>query len=75
MRWLVLGLLLCGAPALAQQLPTQPPVTLTISVEQAMLIDQTLGQIGCANVQQLMVCMQALDLRSIIHEQVKAQDK
>ena len=77
MRWLFLvGLLLGGHEALAQQqLPAQPPVTLTLEVEDAMLIVQTLGQIGCQNVQQLMVCERAVTLLRKVQDQVKAQQK
>lgn len=64
-----------ASPALAQQLPTQPPVTLTLEVEDAMLIVQTLGQIGCQNVQQLMACNRAAALLLKIQDQVKAQGK
>ncbi len=46
---------------------------LTIEVEDAMLIVQTLGAIGCQNVQQLIVCERARDLLKTIQSQVKAQ--
>jgi hypothetical protein len=58
-----------------QQLPAQPPVTLTLEVEDAMLIVQTLGQIGCQNVQQLTACNRAAALLLKIKDQVKAQGK
>ena len=65
---LLAGLLL--APTLAQ---AQVPVTLTLQVEDVMLLVQTLGAIGCQNVQQLIVCEQARDLRKKIQDQVKLQ--
>ena len=47
-----------GGPALAQELAA-PKLTLSVTQEQAMLIVQTLGAIGCGTVTQLMVCQQA----------------
>ena len=75
-QWLFLGgVLLCGHQVLAQQqLPVQPPVTLTIEVEDAKLIVQMLGAIGCQNVQQLIVCERARDLLKKIQDQAKAQE-
>ena len=74
-QWLFLvGVLLGGHDVLAQQqLPAQPPVTLTVEVDEAMLVVQTLGQIGCQNVQQLMVCERAKRLLKKIQDQVKLQ--
>ena len=62
-----------STPALAQQ--KQPPVTLTIEVEDAMLIVQTLGAIGCQSVQQLIMCERAVVLLRKVQDQVKAQGK
>jgi hypothetical protein len=76
MRGLFLaGLLLYGHQALAQQLPAQPPVTLSVEVRDAMLVVETLKAIGCPSVQQLIVCQQAVDLIRKIQDQVKAQEK
>jgi hypothetical protein len=70
---LALGLL--GFASLAQAQEVVPKVTLSITVEQAQLIVQTLGQIGCQNVTQLAVCQQAADLLRDMREQIKAQVK
>ena len=82
-RLLILaGILLCGHTALAQQSSTQPAgellapkLTLSVTTEQAMLIVQTLGQIGCQNVTQLVICHQAAELLREIREQAKAQGR
>ena len=68
---LALGLL--GFASLAQAQEVAPKVTLSITVEQAQLIVQTLGQIGCQNVSQLVICQQAADLLRDMREQIKAQ--
>jgi hypothetical protein len=72
----VLGLLLSGFETHAQQqLPTQPPVKLTLSVEQVQLIVQTLPVIGCQSVAQLIVCQKAVELLAEIKRQTGEQVK
>ena len=68
---LAAGLLLGGHDALAQD----AKLTLQVTTEQAMLIVQTLGAIGCQNVTQLAVCQQAAELLRDIREQAKAQGR
>ena len=76
MRRLIAVMLLLGGPALAQQPITGvPPLHLEVTVEQAMLIVQTLGAISCQNVTQLAVCQQAVELLRDMREQIKAQGK
>jgi len=72
MRVVLLALGLLGFASIAQ---TQeiPKLTIKVSTEEAMLIVQTLGAIGCQNVTQLVVCDQAKALLLSIREQVKAQ--
>ncbi len=70
---LVLGLLGFVASAQAQELA--PKLTLSVTTEQAHLIVQTLGAIGCQNVTQLVVCDQAKELLRAIREQATAQQK
>jgi siroheme synthase len=65
-------LLLLAAPALAQE---PPKVTVSMTVEQAQLVVQTLGQIGCQNVTQMAVCQQAVELLRDMREQLRAQVK
>ena len=67
--------LLLGGPALAQQLPEQPKVTLSIEVEQARLIVETLKAIGCGTVAQLMVCNEATELLREMQKQLREQVK
>lgn len=60
--------------AQAQQPPADASsLTLRVSTEEAMLIVQTLGAIGCQNVTQLAVCQRAADLLKSLREQLKAQ--
>ncbi len=76
----MLGLLSLGG-AQAQQIPpassgvAAPGVHLDLTVEQTKLIVETLGAIGCQNVQQLIVCQAAAELRNTIRDQVKGQVK
>ena len=75
MRALVLAAtLLLGGPALAQ---LEPPtkVTLSIEVEQARLIVETLKAIGCGTVAQMMVCNEAAKLLRDMQEQLREQVK
>ena len=73
-RLAIIGALLLGGPALAQQPITGvPPLHLEVTVEQAQLIVQTLGAIGCQNVTQLAICQQAVELLRNMREQIKAQ--
>lgn len=76
MRFLRAGVLLLGllaaAPSLAQE---QPRLKLDVSVEDAMLIVQTLEAIPCGTVRQIMVCEAALTLLRGIREQAKAQQR
>jgi hypothetical protein len=72
---IALGVLGFASLAQAQDIPTQPKLTLSLTVEQAQLIVQTLGAIGCQNVTQLAICQQAVDLLRDIREQAKAQAK
>ena len=67
-----LALLLLSAPAFAQE---PPKVTVSMTVEQAQLVVQTLGQIGCQNVTQMAVCQQAVELLRDMREQLRAQVK
>jgi siroheme synthase len=67
-----LALLLLAAPALAQE---SPKVTVSMTMEQAQLVVQTLGQIGCQNVTQMAVCQQAVELLRDMREQLRAQVK
>ncbi len=69
---LVLVGLLFAPVAFAQE---TPKITLLVTVDQAMLLVQTLGAIGCQNVTQLMVCQQAAELLRDIREQAKLQVK
>lgn len=66
---------LLSGPAFAQQLPTQPPIRLELSVEQTKLIVETLGAIGCQNVTQLVLCQHAVELLAEIRRQAKEQVK
>ena len=66
---LVLAALL-SAPALAEE---PPKVTVSMTVEQAQLVVQTLGQIGCQNVTQLVICQQAVELLREMREQIRKQ--
>lgn len=65
-------LLLVAAPALAQE---PPKLTLSVTTEQAQLVVQTLGQIGCSNVTQLAICQQAVELLRDMRDQIKVQQK
>jgi hypothetical protein len=58
-------------------LPKMPgtQIRLELSVEQTKLIAQTLGAIGCGNVQQMMVCEQAAELLREIRKQATEQVK
>lgn len=67
MRWPVLAAaMLLAGPALADEVANR--VTLRLEVEQAKLIVQTLGAIGCGNVTQMIVCHQA---EALLHEMQK----
>ena len=68
----LVGVLLGFASAQAQEPPAKS-VNLRLSIEQAMLVTQVLGQIDCHTVTQMMVCNQAIDLLKTIRDQVKAQ--
>ena len=73
MRLLIaLGLLGFASLAQAQELGA-PKLTLSVTQEQAQLIVQTLGAIGCQTVTQLVVCQQALELLREVREQARAQ--
>jgi hypothetical protein len=77
---LLLGLCISLAPAQAQQLPQAPTgaapgVSLKLTVEQTKLIAETLGAIGCQNVAQLVVCLEAAKLRAEIQSQAAEQLK
>ena len=72
---LALGRLGFASLAQAQGLPSEPKLTLKVTTEEAMLIVQTLGAIGCRNVTELMTCQQAADLLRSIREQVRGQEK
>ena len=65
---------LCFSGAQAQQ-PLPPQVHLTVTVEQAQLMVETLGQIGCQNVQQMILCQRAADLLRELQRQVRDQQK
>lgn len=76
MRLALAGLLLVGLAhgALAQQAQqVEPKLKLELSVEDTMLIVQTLGQISCQTVQQLAMCNKAAALLADIQRQAKAQ--
>ena len=81
MRWgLALGFLGFASLAQAQGLPpadppSEPKLTVKVTVEQAMLIAQTLGAISCPNVAALTTCQQAADLLRSIKEQAREQQK
>lgn len=67
---------LCVGHAQAQQPLTVPPqVHLTLTVDEAKLIVETLGQIGCQNVQQMMLCQSAAVVLRSIQSQVREQQK
>ena len=69
----VLALLL-GGPALAQQMQlAPPPVVLSIEVDQAQLIVETLKAINCGTVAQLMVCNEAITLLREMQQQLRKQ--
>lgn len=79
---LLLGL--CGLipAAAAQQLPpaaalgdASPGVSLRLTVEQTRLIVQVLGQVGCQNVTQLIVCEDAAALLKEIRTQAASEVK
>ena len=74
MRRLVVLLLLWPAVASAQ-LAEEPKVTVTLTVEQAMLVVQTLGAISCQTVQAMVTCNRALETLRGIQRQVKEQQK
>lgn len=74
-RALFLGLLVLTSPAWGQGLKEEPHLKLDLSVEQAKLIAQVLGQVACGNVQQLMICNQAAELVGIIKKQAQEQVK
>lgn len=64
--------LLLATPVFAEE---PPKLNLMVTQEQAQLIVQTLGAIGCQNVTQMAVCQQAVELLKDIREQAKAQLK
>ena len=64
--------LLLGGPALAQ-LERQPKVTLSIEVEQARLIVETLKAINCGTVAQLIICNEAAELLRDMQKQLREQ--
>lgn len=70
----VAGLLLCAlsSPLGAQQ---QNPLQLTVTVQQAMLIVETMKAIRCDTVQQMIVCQQAKELLEAIQAQAREQQK
>lgn len=75
MRRLILaGFLALALPAGAQELQPQD-LTLKVTIEDAMLIAQTLGAIQCGTVTQLAVCQRAAALLRAIQEQAKAHAK
>ncbi len=59
------------SPAGAQQ----KPLTLTLEVEQAMLVVETLKAIRCDTVQQLIVCEKAKAILAAIQAQAREQSK
>lgn len=76
MRLAVSGLMLLALalPAQAQVGPIGPVhLKLDLSVDDTMLIVETLGQISCPNVAALATCNRAVDLLAEIKKQVKAQ--
>ena len=64
---------LCGGAQAQQPLP--PQVHLTVTPEQVQLMVETLGQIGCQNVQQMILCQRAADLLRELQRQVRDQQK
>lgn len=76
---LLLGL--CASAQAQQPLPPAldggqaPAVTLKLTVEQTKLIVETLAAIGCQNVAQLVVCLEAAKLRAEIQRQAAEQVK
>jgi Lon protease-like protein len=50
-------------------------LTLSLTVEEAMLMVQTLSQLRCQSVSELAVCQKALDLIHSIREQATKQVK
>jgi hypothetical protein len=77
---LLLGLCIGLATAQAQQLPqapmgAAPGITLKLTVEQTKLIVETLWAVGCQNVAQLVMCLEAAKLRAEIQSQAAEQLK
>ena len=73
MRWVMaLGLLGFASMAQAQE-PVEPKLTLRVTVDQAMLIAQTLGAIRCGTVAELTMCTAAGELLRSIKEQARGQ--
>ena len=52
-----------------------PRITLSVTIDQAQMVVETLGQIGCQNVQQMMTCQRAAELLRDIQRQVREQQK
>ncbi len=76
MKRAVVALAFLGVASLAraQGLPSnEPKLTLQVTVDQAMLIAQTLGAIACPNVTAMMTCQQAAELLRSIKEQARTQ--
>jgi len=74
MRALGFALVLLPTLAWGQQLDA-PKVHLDLAVDEVKLIVETLGQIGCQNVTQLIVCEKARDTLKAIQAQAQAQLK
>jgi hypothetical protein len=67
---------LCVPMAQAQQSLEKPVmVNLLLTSDQAKLMVETLGQIGCQTVQQMMICQRAAELLRDIQRQVREQIK
>jgi hypothetical protein len=79
-RLLVLGLaaslvgLAASSPAMADEVAA-PPIRLTLTVEEAQLVVETLGSISCQSVRQLAMCNAALALLDKIKAQAREQVK
>ena len=77
MRWPVLAAaILLAGPALAEELLAPPPkLALSLTERQTQLILETLKQISCPNVGQLIICQEAVALVLEIQRQTKEQIK
>lgn len=73
MRTLLLLAFLGAASIAHAQEPASPPVTLTLSQDEAQMIVQTLNQISCPTVAALKTCNAAAALVAKVQAQVLAQ--